>query len=304
MSDAILQLESHVSSHPDHGDARVLLADIGTHAWQLTREFWSVGRRHGWLSKEIDDMVFGLFGTPFSTKQSLESAFNNLKDKGRQSKANKMGPYTRFSYLAMNPFCQSGGIRRLELTDGDFSNAASTDFVHEARALAHFNGVRSAALPTEMPSQKELTDHWRPAGYQTNRISAAAVAFCIQAARADFPEQMLSTAWTGCFLIKRGVYFDKKKEIYVLACGFFKWASIVIPMNAIQAAGETYLWPDPESVEDAVHWKVGNNFDDMEYVPTQILPPCAIPTARLWGKCCICHVTGGHEHIMKPAFRI
>ena len=132
-------------------------------------------------------MVHALFATPHSTKQSLESAFNNLKDKGRQSKANRMGPYTPWSYLCLNPFAESGGIRTMTLSETDFAAAASTpDWIQEVRNLPHFNGVRSAVLPTEMPSHKELTEHWRPAGYQTNRIAAAAVAFCIQAARVDF----------------------------------------------------------------------------------------------------------------------
>ena len=248
-------------------------------------------------------MVHALFATPHSTKQSLESAFNDLKDKGRTGKANRMGPCTRWSYLCLNPFTESGGIRKLVLTDQDFATATSTDWAAEARNLAHFSGVRAAVLPTDMPSHKELTERWRPAGYQTNRVAAAAVTCCIQAARVDFSEDLLSMAWTGCFLLKNRVYYDKKSRMFVIACGFFKWATIIIPMNGIQAAGETYLWPDPESIQGAVHWKVGNSFDEMEYVPTEVVPPCAMQTRRLYGKCCVCHVTGDHEHIMKPAFR-
>eukprot|EP00435_Cladocopium_sp_Y103_P066251 s337_g28.t1 len=304
ISDSILQLESHIRSDPGHGDARSLLADIGTHCWQITREFWAVGRSCGWAlnNQELNDMVFGLFATPLSTKQSLESAFNDLKDKGRQAKANKMSPYCRWSYLSLNPFAASGGIRTVKVSDVDFSIAASTDTIKEARELPHFRGVRSACLPTEMPSQKELTERWRPAGFQTNRVAAAAVAFCIQAARVDFARQFLAVAWTGCFLLKRQVYFVKRKGSFVLSCGFFKWASIIIPMNVSKVGDETYLWPDPESVRDAVHWNTGNSFEDMDYVPTEVLPPCAMPV-RLLGRCCVARVTGEPEHVMRPAFR-
>lgn len=161
ISDSILELESFVAKNPD-STARTLLTDISTHVWQITREFFVLGRASDWSLQDVhlSEMVRVCFGTPVSTKASLESAFNDLVDKGRQAKANKMSPYTRWSYLALNPYAKTGGINTLKVSTEDFMAAAQySDDYQLAKDLPHFSGARSAELPANCPTKKELKDH-------------------------------------------------------------------------------------------------------------------------------------------------
>ena len=141
--------------------ARTLLTDISTHNWQISREFFALGRASDWSLQDthLTEMVRTCFGTPVSTKASLESAFNDIIDKGRQAKAVKMSPYTRWSYLTLNSFAKSGGINTLKLGDDDFMDAVhmSGDY-REAKDLPNFNGVRFAELPEDCPTKTELKE--------------------------------------------------------------------------------------------------------------------------------------------------
>ena len=310
VTQAIVELERHVSRHPDATHARSLLSDIATHHWQITREFIVTGRRCDWDPKnvELKAMIQTVFGTPLTTKQSLESCFNNIKDLSRQSKAFKMSSYTRFSYASLNPYAQSGGVNILKLEPEDFSYAAPdfTGTLKEVSELKMFSGVRSAELPDETPSTSALQNKWRPAGFMANRAASAAVATAIRAWLFDFSEDYLNKSWTGALFKKRTVYYRRNQEQYFIQCGFYKWASIVIPCQKLEDAdsGTTYVYPTREEL-NAVTWLVADGVgkhSNFEYVPTEIQPPCCIPT-KFSDKCCLAKITGPHEPILKPAFR-
>lgn len=166
-SKCILQLEEYVAKTPHSVIARTLLTDVGTHSWQITREFFVIGLKCNWnpFDEDLTDLVHSLFATPYTTKASLESGFNAIKDHSRHAKANKMSPYTRWSYIAVNPFAKSGGIQTVKCTDQDFAHASSNPSgTREIRELAHFNGVRRATLPADCPQRRDLANRWRPAG--------------------------------------------------------------------------------------------------------------------------------------------
>lgn len=157
----VLDLEEFVKKNPQNPHARSLLSAIGTHHWQLTREIFKEGIRCGW--KPADDTLkaicHALFNCPMTTKQSLESGFNHIKDHSRDAKANKMSPWTRYSYLAVNPHVTSGGIATINCDTEDFSTISmEASIPQEIEELNPFTGVRSAQLPEECPTSKELQE--------------------------------------------------------------------------------------------------------------------------------------------------
>ena len=73
--------------------------------------------------------------------------------------ANRMSPWTRFSYVMTNQFVKAGGIDVLECSEQDFSHLISQPGVYrEVQNLAPFSGARQAILPEECPTKKELKD--------------------------------------------------------------------------------------------------------------------------------------------------
>ena len=165
MSKVILSLERSVREHPGNQHTRSLLSAIGTHQWQLSREALQLGIACDWSPEdpELRALATALFSVPQTTKQSLESGFNHLKDHGRQSKANRMSPHTRYSYLCLNPFLASGGINGLQLQHADFmALAADKGALNEIQKLPMFTGVRNAELPESCPTASELQDFTQP----------------------------------------------------------------------------------------------------------------------------------------------
>lgn len=123
------------------------------------RELFDEGMRAEWKPGDLKLRAFcrRLFGGP--PKQSLESFFNSLKDHGRESKANKMAPQTRFSYASINPFRSPGGIPIVTTDMQDFAVLA-TNFakLSEVHNLNMFTGSRNAKLPDECSSRRDLQD--------------------------------------------------------------------------------------------------------------------------------------------------
>ena len=161
VSNAILNLEKFVKANPQNPHTRELLSSIATHQWQVTREILAEGIRADWKPSDLNlrALCWQLFGGAMTTKQSLESCFNSLKDHGRESKANKMAPQTRFSYAALNPFCASGGIRTVVTEFQDYvALATSASQLQAVSSLPIFTGARSSKLPSECPTKRELQD--------------------------------------------------------------------------------------------------------------------------------------------------
>ena len=94
-----------------HGVTKVreMFQDMQTHAWVIVREILITGQRCGW--EPDDEDLTSLAWGPCTTKSTVESAFNHVKDTARQSKQTmKMSPFTRYSYLTCNPYAKS--VRR------------------------------------------------------------------------------------------------------------------------------------------------------------------------------------------------
>lgn len=129
---------------------------------------------------------------------------------------------------------------------------------------------------------------------------ACAARFCDVKNQKDFK---LGLAWTGCLFIQREIYFDKRRRKYFIFCGFFKWASIVLPLVDRILQEETYLVPSTVGLE-AINWIIADGVGEnssYECVPTVICPPCCLPQSM--SVACAAKITGPNELILKPALR-
>ena len=196
-TETVLSLEDFCAADPLATHAHVLLKDIGTNEWQLSRECMVLMHKHDCDPDhpEIKDLAWQAFAGPFSTKDLLESAFNHIKDSGeRQSRSTRMSPYTRWSYLAVNPYARDSGVKQCEPSKHNFAQLSTRPMLLQ-HTLADKPFTASATkLPPDAPSRQAIEQQWRPAGYLANRQSAAAVAYAIHA-RANFGQAQ--HAWAG-----------------------------------------------------------------------------------------------------------
>ena len=105
-----------------------------------------------------------------------------------------MSPYTRWSYLAVNPYARDSGVKQCEPSKHNFAQLSTRPMLLQ-HTLADKPFTASATkLPPDAPSRQAIEQQWRPAGYLANRQSAAAVAYAIHA-RANFGQAQ--HAWAG-----------------------------------------------------------------------------------------------------------
>ena len=115
-----------------------------------------------------------------------------------------------------------------------------------------FNPLKTS-LGDEFPSPDKV-EGVRPAGYQANRVAAAAMALTMASASTGF--RSVEKAWagkivavlksglcccvfmlsasvaaTGVLLTQRHVFFNTRDNNYVLSLGFFKWATMAVPTS-------------------------------------------------------------------------
>ncbi|CAL1171566.1 unnamed protein product, partial [Cladocopium goreaui] len=300
----ILKLEQHVLDNKEDRLAKQLLDDIGTNALQLTREIFVLGKKCDWSPADpgLKEVCEVLFKVPQTTKASLESAFNALKDRTRQQKAQRMSNWTKWSYLILNRYTSTGGLNSVSLAHDDFNNISSNYAVQEqAQAIPVWKGLKHAALPMDgMPSKSTLEEMWRPGGYMSNRVAAAAIAFTVRSMRDNF--QSLHLAWTGRLLVDREVYYDHRSDEFVIALGFFRYAAIVLPCNVMEHDGERYVVPSAEMMA-GTHFLICPGIrDDVQHVPTTVVPPGCLP--RELNVLTAAKVTGENANILKAALKI
>ena len=83
----IQKMEDHLKDKPSDSWVRSLLSDVGTHHWVLSREFFMVLQSVDWNFRHPSflQMAVATFAAGSTTKYTLESAFNHLKDSLRQA---------------------------------------------------------------------------------------------------------------------------------------------------------------------------------------------------------------------------
>ena len=197
---AILKLEEFVSDNPMHATACALLESIATHKWQVTREIFVMGANTNWTwdDDELRATAWAMFSGPMTTKSTLESAFNHLRDKGaRHSRNQKMSLETRYSYLATQPYARgdTGGVAQVRPTADDFTTLAREAAARDAiYSLKPFKPT-ATKMPQTYPHPLDIARKWRPAGFHANRVAAAAVALATSTAARSFAG--IAEAWTG-----------------------------------------------------------------------------------------------------------
>ncbi|CAE7760134.1 unnamed protein product [Symbiodinium sp. CCMP2456] len=293
---AVLELESFVAANPTNGSAAALLGDIGSNTWQITREIFVLGTQTSWNPEdsEIRATAWALFASPAATKDLLESAFNFVKDSSeRQSRVGKMSPWTRYSYLAVNPHAQQSGAQQSTVDRSDFIRLSGAPAaIQDVLNLKPFT-PSATPLHEQTPSAAEIHKRWRPAGYAANRQSAAAMALTLKL-KNDF--RMAQHAWTGCFLRSREFYFHKLNKRYMLCLGFFKWCAAAIPAEAFLRPVMNKSYPTYEfcfDLSESCVW---------EHVPTRVLAAGALP-ADVGGYGCLPLIAGPQAPILESGIR-
>ena len=189
LANALLALEDAIQKSPANHDLRVLRDSLGTADWALVREILKQGHDCDWdpNDAELRLLVFTLFAGPGSTKDSLESAFNFLKDSVKSSKSKKMGPFTRFFYTLANPYARHAGVEQIRPTMEHFKDLLQEGFKDNEVLQHHLFAYKETPLGKNFPRPEQLMNaKVRKAGFHSNRNAAAAAAFMLHDAAHGF----------------------------------------------------------------------------------------------------------------------
>ena len=109
LAGSLLKLEDLIKKSPTDAGLIELRDRLGTADWVLVREFLQLGEncQGNPDNPELRLLLFTLYAGPGSTKDSLESCFNFLKDSARSSKSKKMSPYTKFFLFSLQSLCEA-----------------------------------------------------------------------------------------------------------------------------------------------------------------------------------------------------
>ena len=142
-------------------------------------------------------LVFTLFAGPGSTKDSLESCFNWLKDSVKMTKSKKMNPFTKFFYAMANPYVKHAGVSQIRPTMKDFQQLLDEGFKDSDVTRHHVFGYNKTPLGKDFPRPNQLIANAkiRKAGFHSNRNAAAASAFMLHDFVHDFSHA--SDCWPG-----------------------------------------------------------------------------------------------------------
>ncbi|OLP93892.1 hypothetical protein AK812_SmicGene24164 [Symbiodinium microadriaticum] len=313
---AILKLEEFVSDNPMHATACALLESIATHKWQVTREIFVMGANTNWTwdDDELRATAWAMFSGPMTTKSTLESAFNHLRDKGaRHSRNQKMSLETRYSYLATQPYARgdTGGVAQVRPTADDFTTLAREAAARDAiYSLKPFKPT-ATKMPQTYPHPLDIARKWRPAGFHANRVAAAAVALATStAARTKEGKREGGGEWGGeageryrCFMTKGETFHHKTDDRFILSLGFHRWAFQALRLVAWESmSGEVWLQPDTKQSGPLLIANLSLD-PEWEFVPTEALPACCMPADMPYDASCMLKVTGPAEPILMAALR-
>ena len=199
MAEAVLDLENYTQQFPADAFAAGLLQDLSTNKWQVTRELLVQGTQCGWDGKdsELQALAWALFAGPSSTNDVIEQAFGWLKDSLRSSKNKVMCGWTKFLYLLTAPYGPIAGIPCLTPTRDDFlAFLHCPDPATEIAKLKPFKPNSKKIGKKILPSMRTVSQI-RPAGFHTNRNSAAAMSYLLMERRSGRSMDQMLPAWPG-----------------------------------------------------------------------------------------------------------
>ena len=157
-----------------------LVTDLATLDWVVVRELLIDSAQTGYdpRNPRLREVVFSIFAGSAETKSLCENAFAHLRDSvGRQSKRNILSDDTKLMYLISSPYAEAGGSTPLRPTPDDIRLQSASDN-QDFEDLKVFSGVFHK-LPLSNVTPLAIKK-WRPAGYHSQRLSAAAMAFVLK----------------------------------------------------------------------------------------------------------------------------
>ncbi|CAE7028675.1 unnamed protein product [Symbiodinium natans] len=263
-----------------------LVDDLGTMDWVLTREILMDGAKHEWdlCSQGMRNLAFSAFGSSAETKSTCENAFSWLADAvARQSKANKFHVATKMLYLLSCPYAGAGGCNPIRPLPEDvrLQTAEDNNAFQDLGAFA----AKFYKLPLEGVTPHNIKK-WRPAGYLSQRHSAAAHAFVLQFVdeRRGVNFAALENVWSGCLLVLGQVYQERATRKYILSLGFMKYVTLAVVLQPLVC--EVYLrLRSDETAAEALPTFVWNSSpgrdSDYVHIECQIVPPASCEAGNL-----------------------
>ncbi|CAE7273491.1 unnamed protein product [Symbiodinium microadriaticum] len=280
LANAWLKLEDVVLAAPA-GPCAELLQDLGTSTWQVTREILIQGRGCDWDldNVELQNLCRALFGGPISTKDILESTFAYLRDTMRQCKNSTLAQFTQYCYVAASPYGRHrGGIPHFRPSKSDFATLHRAGFDDSEILNLNIWAPAKTPLSDDIPTRQRI-GKIRPAGFHANRVAAAASAYALISAPADF--ERVDAAWAGCLLTRKSFFLHKPTGVFYLSFGFMKWAAQALRLDKVIRGSEEYLTlAEGEMERSAPRWLINHSVDaDGPYlhVPVEIVPPACRP---------------------------
>jgi hypothetical protein len=223
LAGSLLKLEDMIGQRPRSAELRGLRDNVGTADWPLVRDVLRQGCQCEWNpeNEDLRLLVFTLFGGPGSTKGALESCFNWLKDSAKASKSKKMNQFTKFFYTISNPYVRHAGVEQIRPDSLDFKKLLEEGFHGFQQELALSQGLfnyKKTPLGATFPRPNELISNAkiRKAGFHSNRNAAAACAFMLHNAPADFAH--IAQCWPGGMDLKKGKYVASKNLDGIIFC--------------------------------------------------------------------------------------
>lgn len=227
---------------PKNESLKQYVFDLGTFAWVLTREMLVEGEQQKWdvTSSELRELAWAVFASGAETKSTCENSFSWLADTSeRQSKSDKMSDYTKYLYLETCPYAKDGGTHTVQPLPSDIKTWTPEDNL-TVQSLGLFSR-KHTPLPFD-----HITPHmirqWRPAGFKSQRVAAAAMAFGFgnTDAQGNFNVNRLETIWSGVLLSQNHVFYDKQSKSFFFSLGFMEYAVMALRMDVVEYCGDVF----------------------------------------------------------------
>jgi len=203
LADGILKVEDRAMTASKSSTIKKLFNDIGTLEWVVTREVLIQGYKVSWdpRDQELRSMAFSMSAGPTSTKYALESTLSTVKDAGQRVAKNtqNMSSSSKWLYAATSPYPEQGGTTQIKVDHSDFfecqENFRTNRVANRKKVTNPYWEEGLTTFKEVIPSAGQINAEMRKAGYHSNKISAAAMAYVLKDAGRNF--QNLQRVWSG-----------------------------------------------------------------------------------------------------------
>eukprot|EP00435_Cladocopium_sp_Y103_P007488 s631_g2.t1 len=297
-------------------ELKTCLQDVAFNSEPLARLLMMKVLKGNDLEKELQDFSVKMWSGTGSTKELLESAFNNCNRQiGFMTTAKTASSPLKWILATLNPFCNAANIRQILPSEADWWQALMSPVGMKAiqYELNHWFDPNGTPLPeislsdcatanlarrdedaadalTSTAILKQL--NFKPAGAEATQRSAAATAYLVADHENGF--ENVQQCWAGCLLKEKEVYFYVPANSYVMSLGFRTWATLALPLVYFQCPKKRKkpVWLHNYSLNDETC-----NF---KFVPTRLLLRHELPSLVSTGSALL--QTGECTDLLRPAF--